>query len=119
MEEKGKKRSGSPKKAKQVEKKAKPAERKPVVVTNTTLTPPTFKIGDEKAKEYLAENGLVVFSDVVDEEKNAKAVGLMWDWLEGLGTGIKRNEVKTWANKNWPEMFVNGIFERLNTAPQH
>eukprot|EP00026_Physarum_polycephalum_P009822 Phypoly_transcript_09959.p1 GENE.Phypoly_transcript_09959~~Phypoly_transcript_09959.p1 ORF type:complete len:402 (+),score=66.12 Phypoly_transcript_09959:26-1207(+) len=82
------------------------------VDTRATLSPPTFAIGDEAAKTYLEENGYVVFRDVVNEEKNTKAVSLLWDWLEGLGTGIKRGKVGTWENKNWPEMFVNGIFER-------
>jgi hypothetical protein len=34
------------------------------------------------------------------------------EWLEGLGTGIKRGDLSTLDNKFWPEMYVNGIFER-------
>lgn len=69
-------------------------------------------MGEETALEYLKENGYCVFRDVVSDEKNTLAVGKLWTWLESLGTGIKRNDVNTWNNKNWPEMFVYGIFDR-------
>ena len=82
------------------------------VDTRATFTPPLFDVGDEAATSYLEENGLVVFRDVIDDASNKKAVDLLWQWLEGLGTGIARGDVKTWDNKYWPEMFVNGIFDR-------
>lgn len=82
------------------------------VTTNTTLTPPTFSVGDDQALVYLKENGYCVYKDVITEDKNKIAVDKLWTWLESLGTGIKRNDVKTWDNKNWPEMFVYGIFDR-------
>jgi ectoine hydroxylase-related dioxygenase (phytanoyl-CoA dioxygenase family) len=52
--------------------------------------------------EHFQKEGYSVIPDVLTEEKNKSYVSRYWDWLESLGTGIKRNDKKTWIGKNWP-----------------
>jgi Phytanoyl-CoA dioxygenase (PhyH) len=73
----------------------------------TTFTPPRFEIDDEKALEYLNNNGYVVFGNVLNNTEIQSAIDLFWDWIESLGKGIKRNDVRTWnstvaKNQNKP-----------------
>ena len=41
----------------------------------------------------------------------------LWDWLEGLGTGISRSDTKTWRSPHWPPAF-KGIVNCLEVAHQ-
>ena len=34
---------------------------------------------------------------------------LMWDWLEGLGSGLQRENADTWVDAAWPG-FSNHVY---------
>jgi hypothetical protein len=74
---------------------------------------PLFDVNNEtaltRAKSYLEKNGYAVYTNVISPEQIEHAKGLLWDWLEGLGTGISREDPETWGNSQWPEDFDNGI----------
>ena len=40
-----------------------------------------------------------------------------WNWMEGLETGVKRDDPKTWEYPNWPPSF-RGIINSLEVAHQ-
>jgi len=68
-----------------------------------------FDINDEEGYKFLEENGFVVFKDVATPEELEKGQGLCWDFLEGLGVGISRNDIQSWNVEGWPNPFANGI----------
>jgi hypothetical protein len=35
---------------------------------------------------------------------------MFWEWLEALGSGIKRDDPGTWADQNWPGSGSVGFF---------
>lgn len=41
----------------------------------------------------------------------------VWDWLEGLGTGISRNDPATWIAPHWVPNY-KGIINSLEVAHQ-
>ena len=41
----------------------------------------------------------------------------VWEWLEGLGTGISRDDPKTWQPPGWPPAF-KGIINQLEVSHQ-
>ena len=44
-------------------------------------------------------------------------VASLWDWLEGLGTGIQRNDPASWTPDRWPPTY-RGILNTLEVAHQ-
>jgi len=60
----------------------------------------------------LEEKGYAILPGVLDEKECETAINDIWKWLEGLGTGIKRGDKKTWASKNWPPN-IHGIIQHL------
>ena len=38
------------------------------------------------------QNGVVVIKNIITEEEVEKSLTLFWEWLEALGTGIKRDD---------------------------
>jgi len=65
--------------------------------------PPRFALDDtESYLSFLDEHGFVVIANVLSSDEVQEAKGLIWDWMEGLGSGIDRNDINTWINKNWP-----------------
>lgn len=50
------------------------------------------------------------------EECDQYVAGL-WDWLEGLGTGIQRRDPATWTPERWPPTY-RGILNTLEVAHQ-
>ena len=63
---------------------------------------PRFSVGDSQAKEYLAEQGFVVFADALSKDEATTALDLLWDYLEELGTGVDRTNIATWDDSRWP-----------------
>lgn len=61
----------------------------------------------------LEEKGYVVIPNVLDEKECDQAIDGIWKWLEGLGTGIKRDDPSTWKSKNWPPN-IHGIIQCLS-----
>jgi ectoine hydroxylase-related dioxygenase (phytanoyl-CoA dioxygenase family) len=70
----------------------------------------------DKWHNYLQENGYVVIKNVLLPEKVKEVRGKVWDFLESLGTGIKRDDKSTWANQNWPNTFSNGIISQYGVG---
>jgi hypothetical protein len=50
----------------------------------------------------LAEEGYTIVKLMTTDEAK-KFEDMIWQDLEGLGTGIKRGDPSTWNNKNWPQ----------------
>lgn len=74
--------------------------------------PRRFVIGgkdDAAAMLHLKEHGFVVFKDVLNLDECSEALDLIWNYLESLGTGVKRDDISTWGNDNWPPSVGGGI----------
>ena len=70
---------------------------------------PRFEPGSQAGVEYLNEQGFVVFANALKTDQAAHAVTLLWDYLEELGTGIKRDDPSTWDSDRWPTAVHGGI----------
>ena len=57
---------------------------------------------EETWKSELEREGFTVIRAVAGEEEVVKAQALTWEWLESLGTGIKKAEPDTWTHSAWP-----------------
>ena len=55
------------------------------------------------------ENGFAVVANALSGEETNTAIGLTWDYLEELGTGINRDDVATWDDDRWPTAVHGGI----------
>jgi hypothetical protein len=75
--------------------------------------PPLFDVDDEtslmESQEFLKENGYVVYGSVYSHEEVEHALNLLWEFLEGLGSGIRRDDPSTWEAPNWPPDGNKGI----------
>ena len=47
-----------------------------------------------------------------DREECEQYVSSVWDWLEGLGTGVSRADPSTWAPPQWPPSY-RGVINTL------
>src|SRR3954468_21075838 len=61
-----------------------------------------FAPGSPESIAYLHEHGYAVIAGVLSPEECETALGLTWDYLEELGTGIDRNDWTTWGDDRWP-----------------
>lgn len=52
-------------------------------------------------KPNLQKYGYCIVENVFSPFESDELIDMMWIWLEGLGTGIKRNDKTTWSNNNW------------------
>ena len=50
----------------------------------------------------LRKKGYQVIPNVLSEKECDQFISQLWDWLEGLDTGIRRKDPKTWHRDNWP-----------------
>lgn len=64
---------------------------------------PRFAVGDQAVLDYLNENGFAVVGDVLSQGETTTALGKIWDFMEGMGTGIDRDDPATWSNEHWME----------------
>ena len=53
----------------------------------------------------LREQGYCLLQGVAGTEEVTKARELLWEWLENLEKGIKRNDPSTWTKDAWPKGF--------------
>lgn len=58
----------------------------------------------------LKENGYAVVPGILNEQECNDNIKLIWKWLENLGTGIKKDDPKTWKGLNWPSN-IHGIIQ--------
>ena len=70
---------------------------------------PRFTPGSAASVEYLDEHGFVVVRNALTNAQADTALTLLWDYLEGLNTGIDRNNVDSWGDANWPTAVHGGI----------
>lgn len=63
---------------------------------DTGVTVPRFDVGPE-ALEFLRREGYVVIRNANTSEV-AHARTLLWSFLEGTGTGVRRDDPATWIN---------------------
>lgn len=68
-----------------------------------------FAPGDAAAQAYLDEHGYVIFANTLNAEEAQHSLTLLWDYLEGLGTGIDRSDISTWDDDRWPTAVHGGI----------
>ena len=68
-----------------------------------------FEAGSPASTAYLAEHGFVVVAEALDQAQTATALRMTWEYLEGLGTGIDRNDPTTWGDDRWPVSVHGGI----------
>ncbi len=66
----------------------------------------------------LQENGYCVVGNVLSDEECSKGVDGAWDWLASLGSGIKKDDPKTWRNTRWPTS-IHGLVQHygIGQAP--
>ncbi len=61
-----------------------------------------FEPGDPAAMSFLEQEGYVVFAEALNPQQAGVAMDKLWDYLEGLGTGVDRNDIDTWDDDRWP-----------------
>jgi hypothetical protein len=64
--------------------------------------PPRFAADSAEARDYLRDEGYVVIKSALGAGQCCTALTKLWDWLEGLHSGIHRDDPLTWTNANWP-----------------
>ncbi len=53
---------------------------------------------NDKWLAELQKTGCVVLKNILTKEEVDKAEDSFWEWLENLGSGIKRKDPSTWRN---------------------
>lgn len=72
----------------------------------------TFAASDVgRWRAHLDAEGFVVLRDVLSPAECDTAIGLLWSWFEGLGSGIKRDEPSTWTTEAWPGHQLFGFLQ--------
>ena len=51
----------------------------------------------------LTMHSQAVVADVLSPEEVSTAISKLWDFMEGMGTGIDRDDIGSWNNSNWME----------------
>lgn len=69
-----------------------------------------IKFGQDP-KPHLRKYGYCVVENVFTHKECDETIDEMWKWLEGLGTGIKRNDKTTWKGDNWPINLHQGMLQ--------
>jgi hypothetical protein len=71
-----------------------------------------YRFEHEQAEQWLAHlkaHGFVVVKALSSQEV-AQAKDFFWEWLEALGSGIKRDDPSTWVDQSWPGSGSMGFF---------
>lgn len=63
----------------------------------------------ELLRDLLTDKGVAVVLGVLSPTETEEALSLVWDYMESLGTGIKRDDFATHGNDRWLPTFSNGI----------
>ncbi len=87
-------------------------------MSTSQLTPiyaevPRLAAGSPESLEHLETEGFVVIANALSITEAHHALDLTWDYLEGLGTGIDRNDMSTWGDDRWPIVTSGGIVPSL------
>lgn len=86
-------------------------ERLPAKPTDVNAGPTAQAAAD------LETQGWAVISDVLTPRECEEYVSRVWEWLESLETGIRRDDPKTWGEDRWPSSF-RGIINTLEVSHQ-
>jgi len=68
-------------------------------------------ITEENIKQ-LEREGFMVVRGVLSEEEVEKALSGIWDFIEGLESGVSRDDPTTWTRQRWPDN-IHGIIQNL------
>lgn len=71
--------------------------------------PPRFQAGSAESVAFFEEEGFVIIAGALSSREIDRAVDLTWDYLEQLGTGIRRDDPATWGDERWPTTVNGGI----------
>ena len=63
---------------------------------------PATARGLARAAAFLDEHGYAVVRGAAAPAECEAILGMLWDWLEGLGTGLDRGDAATWVDGRWP-----------------
>lgn len=69
-----------------------------------------IKFGEDP-RPNLQKYGYCVVENVLTENECYNTIDEIWDWLEGLGTGIKRKDKSTWDNDHFPFSLRQGLIQ--------
>ncbi|KAK9837297.1 hypothetical protein WJX81_004709 [Elliptochloris bilobata] len=64
---------------------------------------------------HLKEHGWAVVDNVMPQEECTQYVSSVWEWLEGLKTGVSRADPGTWGPPHWPQSY-RGVINTLEVA---
>jgi hypothetical protein len=70
---------------------------------------PRLAAGSAESVAHLKSEGFAVIAGALSTDETAQALSLTWDYLEGLGTGIDRQDPLTWDDDHWPVTVHGGI----------
>ena len=56
-------------------------------------------------QEDLERDGFAAVRVIEDEDELNRLRSGFWDWLEGSGSGVRRDNPSTWDVKRWPKSF--------------
>lgn len=73
------------------------------------IYPPRFEAGSTESAAFFEEEGFAVIAEALNGQEVVHALRLMWDYLEELGTGIRRDDSATWGDERWPTTGSGGI----------
>lgn len=82
-------------------------------LTPTYVEVPRLAAGSKESLDHLHSEGFAVIANALSPSDAARALGLTWDYLEQLGTGIDRNDMSTWGDDRWPIVTSGGIVPSL------
>src|SRR3989338_1995138 len=66
-------------------------------------------------KEKFMGDGMIVIEDVIDSKECDRYMDEIVESIEKLGTGVDRNDIKTWKQELLPPMTRPGLFQSLIT----
>ena len=75
------------------------------------------EINEVDISQILDKEGYCIIDGVLDDQKCEIGVNDIWDYLEGLESGIDRRDPTTWNYGNWPPQFY-GIIKSLDIGHQ-
>lgn len=78
-----------------------------------------FRCSDEYSSAFrsLHTHGYAVIPCILTPEECSVFIAAVWTWLESLGLGITRDNVNSWAPKNWISM-IHGIIKGYGIGQQ-
>lgn len=70
---------------------------------------PRLPADSPEALKHFEDEGFVVIAGALTSEESKTALSLTWDFMEGLGTGIRRSDPSTWSEDRWPTIAHGAI----------